>query len=292
MLVQRKTMMSGLLTSNVDSVCAWAPLPPGAKVLGVQGEVHILGPEDFPTRQFTGWGMSGYVEPLVDPDGSITLDTFWDNMVTKPTVPTVLAATNTVDLDFDSTDTGPDVEVGEIDITRMTTDLAPGKVLMEPHLEMLSFAKNRQGGWHAETGETDQWQPTDFKTFRVRRTLLGDEKMPAYAMLGLSAPVFDREEVSHTVVIGSREWAQLGNLRNIMQDFWKINVGMAETGAESPYAEASSTIEDLVAPEIVMPSTATVVTIPSPGFTWLCWATWDLDYPDSSVPGLLAAHAA
>lgn len=292
MRVIREQIISGLVSQNEDEVIAFAPIPPGGKVLSVTGELHMIAPENFPIRQFTGYGVSGYVEPVVDPDGNITLDVLWDNMVTKPSAVTTTAGIQQVDWDFDTGDTGPDVEVGQMDLNRAMGLASPGKVLMTPHLEMLSWAKSRQGGWHAETGETDQFNISDYKTFRINQTIAAPESMPAYAMIGVSIPLFDIEQVSHSILGGSgaaKQWAILGNLRNAMGDFWRMQTGLAEAGAESPYLDVSLAIEDLVAPPITMPTTATIVSVTP--WTYMCKATWVLDYPDSFIPGTLAAHA-
>lgn len=289
MIVVRKQLIAGVVSTNTDEVFAFAPLPPGGKVISVSGELHVIGPENHPTRQFTGYGVSGYVEPLVDPDGAIAIDTLWDNMVTKPSTITQAAATSQVDWDFDSTTTGPDVEAGKMDLNRVMGLAAPGKVLMPPLLEMLSWAKSRQGGWHAEAAETDQFQLSDYKTFNIRSGLMAPKSMPAYGMLAISVPVFGVEEVSATVENAAHKWATYGNLRNAMGDFWRLQTGIVEGTAESPYAEISQTIEELVAPPIVMSSTAEIIT--TAVFTYMCNATWVLDFPDSFIPKTLAAHA-
>ena len=85
----------------------------------------------------------------------------------------------------------------------------------------------------------------------------------------------------------SRDWAMLSNLRNVMEDFWRINTGMVESGAESPYAIASSRIEDLAVPKLVQPTTDILT---EDTYTVLCRALWVLDFPDSMVKGVIDAR--
>lgn len=232
------------------------------------------------------YGFSGRVEPVIDPDGTLNMDTFWDNMVSKPGPNVVAAATTELDYDFDSTDTDPDVEIGEMDINAVSGMPDQGSDIFKGQIEHLTFAKQGKG-WTA--GTPDTWLPTDFKTFRSTKTIAAG-KLPAYAMLAFSSPGVDNEEVAHTMLGGTtaaRDWGLLGNLRNVMQDFWRINAGMVEAGAESPYAEASEAIENLAAPDIVQPTTAI---IEEAEYTVICQAQWVLDFPDAMVKGIIDAR--
>lgn len=285
MLVVRKTIISGWLSSNTDEVVAWAPIPAEGKLLSVQGALHVIGAEETRLDRFGGYGVSAELIPLVDPDGGLSLDVFWDEMVSKTDPAVVAAATTEVDFDWDTVDSAPDVEPGEIDLAAMTGLVQHSKQIMAPHLEWLSFAKGPQSGFFRVDGGTDHYVPTSYKTFRASRTLVAD-KLPHIAMIALSAPAFDQEEVSHSLETSAGSWGILSNLDNVMDDFWRINAGLIESSAESPYAEISAQIENLVAPEIIMPSTATIVTS---SFTFLCTATWLLDFPDESFPGVLKA---
>ena len=161
-----------------------------------------------------------------------------------------------------------------------------GSDIFKAMLHHLSFAQAGKG-WAA--GSPDTYVPTDVKTFRSQRRI-GAGKLPAYAMLAFSSPGIDDEEVAHTMLGGTtaaRDWALLSNLRNVMQDFWRMNTGMIESGAESPYTEASQAIENLAAPELVQPATDILV---EDTYTVVCQAEWVLNFPDSFVKGVIDAR--
>lgn len=287
MLVVRDTVVSGTVTIGSDKVAAWAPIPPGGKLLSVTGELHVVADEETPVAQFRGYGISAELVPLTDPDGSITLDVLWDQNVSKTSAAVVAAGSSEIDFDWDTSDSGPDVEPGEMDMNAVTGLLSPGKTMMDPHMEWMSFAKGPGRGFLRVDAASDHYVPTSYKTFRMARTLAAD-KIPHYAMIALSAPNFDNEEVAHSTINTAQGWGILSNLDNIMDDFWRINAGMIEAGAESPYAEISAQVEDLVAPEIVMPATATITQMTSMTFLMTC--RWLLDLPDESFPGVLKAN--
>lgn len=284
MLVSRKTVAAGVVASNADVVCAWSPIAPGGKLLSVSGELHMIGPEGTLIGIASPYGFSGRVEPVIDPDGVLTMDTLWDQMVTKPG-PISIDTTDRIDYDWDTADTGPDVEVGEMDQTQIAGYLDQGSDIFPGRIEMVSFAKTPRS-WTA--GTPDTYTPTDYKTFRSSKVIAKpSETTPAYAMLAVSSPALADEETSHTMLGGvnsGRDWGILQNLKSIMDDFWRINAGMIEDGAESPYDHASIAVENLVVPPIVQPSTAI---IEAETWTWICVADWLLDFPDSMVPGIL-----
>jgi len=286
MLIVRKQIVAVIVSAGTDKVMAWAPIPEGGKLVSVQGALHLLGTEETPLDQIKGYGVSAELVPVVDPDavalGGATLDTLWDYEVTKPG-DVAVSTTAGLDWDWDNSDTGPDVEPGEMDINTMLNALSPTKEIMAPHLEIVSYAKTRPGTYHEETSGTDQWVPVDYKTFRSQRKLVA-EGMPHYAMIALSSPTFDEELTGPDLIDTVTEWTLLGNLRSILQDFWKIQAGAAASGAVEPYATAATLIERLVAPPIIQPSTALL----TPG-TWsaLCETTWLLDFPEQQALGML-----
>lgn len=288
MIIHRETISAGTVASNADKVVAWAPIAPGGKLLAVTGELHMIGPEGTLIGIISPYGFSGRVEPIIDPDGTLNMDTLWDQMVSKPGDVSSAPQTNSLDYDWDTSDTDPDVEVGVMDVNALSGMMDQGSDIFQGRMEYVSFAKTPRG-WAA--GSPDTYTPTDVKTFRSTRTI-GKPSMntPAYALLAVSSPALADEEVAHTMLGGtnsSRDWAILSNLKNIMEDFWRINTGMIETGAENPYDIASQQVENLVVPEIVQPSTAI---IEAETWTWFCRANWTLEFPDTFVKGVLDGH--
>lgn len=287
MLVVRETVMAGAVTIGGDKICGYAPIPQDGKLISVEGEVHVFLDEETPVKQVRGYGISAEMVPVVDPDDVTALDSMWDNMVTKQSDAVVAAATVGVDFDYDTLDTAPDVEPGEVDLNRMTGLLNPTKRIFEPHMEWMSFAKGPGRGFLRVDSADDHYIPTSYKTFRSRRRLVA-EKMPHYALIALSAPSMDDEETSHSSITAAGNWGILGNLDNVMDDFWRINAGLVEAGAESPYAEISAQIEDLVAPPIHQPATGVIG--PATSLTFMVACKWVMDFPEESFTGPLKAN--
>lgn len=222
--------------------------------------------------------------PIVDPDSAIDINTLWDNMVTKPVVPTQAAATSTVDFDWDTADAGPDTEPGEVDVNELLGLLDPTKQIFPPTLEWMSFAKGNPISVAAATPDT--YTPRSFKTFRSTRRLRGDGS--SYALLAVSSPSLDREQVTETIDASASAWAILENIKNVMNDMWKAQVGLMDVGAEGPYSDISAKIADLVAPAPINPSASLLDPMQ---YTCFCIADWVLEIPDTTIPSTLDANA-
>ena len=145
MLIIRNTTTLGVVPAGTDKVAAWAEIPGGGKLVSVAGELHVVGSEGQPIDKFNAFGFSGELVPLMDPDTSVSLDSLWDQMVTKPVEPTISANTSAVDWDFDTADTAPDVEPGEVDMNDLTGLLDPTKSIIPPTIEWMSVAKGTPG---------------------------------------------------------------------------------------------------------------------------------------------------
>lgn len=282
MLVIRNTTTVDTVPAGQDKVAAWAPIPQGGKLISVAGEVHVIGTEGRPVNKFAAYGWSGELVPIMDPDTSIGLNTLWDNMVVKPVEPTTSAGNSTVDWDFETANQEPDVEPGEVDIVDLTGLVDPTKSIMDPQIEWLSAAKGTPIAVFGATPDT--YTPRSYKTFRSSRGLVAD--MPSYALLAFSSPLLGDTQSSVSTPSTIKKWAILENLRNVMEDFWRINTGMIEAGAEDPYSLISTNVANLVAPDMVDPSDL----MDPQTYTFMCRATWVLEFPGSSIPNTLEGN--
>ena len=282
MRIIRRTIGAQTVTSGIDRVIGNAPLPKGGKVLSVHGELHVIGEESMPVDEFSAYGFSAHVVPIVDPETSIGLGALWDDVVVKALDPTTTAATSVLDMDWATDDTSPEIEPGELDVDDLLNMTQGQKELIAPRLEWISWAKSRQGGWVAATPDT--YVGSDYKTFSSKRKITAE--VPSMALIGFSSPSLDDRMIqSADVTMGSAaEWYMAQNMNETLRDMGKMQAGLTEAGAESPYAEASSLIADLVAPSMLDESTTMYR---SCAYDVLCVATWLLEFPGESLPRTL-----
>lgn len=283
MKVIARTVGARTIGSNADRVLAAMPIPKGGTLESVQGELHVLASiEDQPVLRFYGYGFSGEMVPIVAADEAQAYQDIWEEVVVKASDLTQSSATNTLDFDWDTADTGPAIEPGEVDIDALLGMGQGQKTIIPPRMEWVSWAKNRQGGFTA--GTPDDWQPSDYKTFRSKRRLKAEG--PSAALLALSSPVFDdiRTSGAHLSPNGEARWYMLQNMADTMRELGKFQAGLSEIGADRPGEDASAIVEELIASPMLDESTTLYENI---SWNALCVATWVIDYPGSSIPNTL-----
>lgn len=279
MRVIARTIGAQTIAGNTDRVLAACPLPKGGRLLSVHGELHMIGEESQSTAQFMAYGIGGEMVPIVDPVTTITYQAIWDDVVVKSNDPSLAAATPRIDFDWITDDATPQLEPGEMDIDALLGLTQGQKEFLPPRIEWVSWAKSRQGGFAA--GTPDTFLPSDFKTFSSKRRLIAD--VPSALMIAISSPLLDETEevATHVPPSTAGEWYMLQNLRDTLRDMGKAQAGLIEAGAESPYADASTVIRDVVSKDMLDESTTLYNSM-----TWdaLIVATWLLDFPGDSIP--------
>jgi hypothetical protein len=277
-----RTIGAQQVSGNVDRVVCAVPLPKGGKLKGVQGEVHVIGEEDQPTNQFMAWGISGHMVPVEEAETALEFGVLWDQVIVKSADPTTVAATTVLDWDWDTADLSVELEPGEMDINSLLGLSQRDKEFMAPRIEWTSFAKGRQGGFAA--GSPDTYLPTDYKTFRSKINLTAEG--PSAAMIGFSSPVLDETKVqtADQTPGSAAEWYMLQNMRETLRDMGKAQAGLIEATSDHPYADASTLIGNLVAPDMLDESSTLYNSI-----SWRCLivATWLLEFPGDSIPNTL-----
>lgn len=281
MFYKRESIYAGTVNGNADQVVGACPVPAGGVLIGVFGELHMIGVEGANITEISAYGFGGEMVPLLDIEDTITTDTLWDRMVVKGSVAAEDATTNTADFDWDDVDQNPQIEAGEVNMNKLLGIGMPGKEIFSPRLEFDSFAKNK-GGWVA--GTPDVYNPTSYKRYRSGRRLRAE--MDSYALLGVSAPQFNVEATSESTM-SQNKFAFLGNLRRQMDQLMVINLQQAEAGAENPYAPASKLIQDITAPAVVQPATALIIT---QAWTFMAKTTFVVEVEHDTFPNTIEAR--
>lgn len=282
MRVISRTIGSAQVGNNTDSVVGWCPVPQGGKLLGVQGELHVMGLEGLSTKTFQAWGYSAHLVPVDDAETALDIQTLWDQVVVKSLDPSSSAGTVTVDLDTDTVDSTVEIEPGEMDINELLGLTIEEKEIIAPTLRWMSWAKSRQGGFIAAS--PDVFHPSDFLSFRSNRRLTADA--PSMALLGVSSPTLDEEVTAITTPGTVGEWGILMNMELALEQMLLGQIGLTEVGAETPYADIAGFIGELAAPDMLTP----VSTLVNATLTVLATCTWLIDLPDTSIPRTIDAR--
>lgn len=241
----------------------------------------MIGAEGMTISKIAGYGFGGELMPLLDVETAVDLNVIWDRMIPKARTVSLTAGALGIDTDWDDVAGTPFIEPGEVDVNNLLGLMEPNKSIFDPRMSYSSWATNK-GGWVA--GSPDVFNPSDFKTFRSRRTLKAD--VSSYGLLAVASPTFDSEATTESSFSFAR-FGLLESLREHIQLATLMQLGLAETGAETPMDVMSSVIEDLVAPQVVQPAAAVIIT---QQWTFFCRATWLCDSGSSAIPSKLSAY--
>lgn len=273
MRVIRKTIGALSVAVGADEVLAWCPMPTGASLESITGSIHIVGSENRAIATFGAYGVSAYVIPVVDPTSALALKTTWDTMVRKQITAAVNVSSGTIDYEWDIPDTNELIQPGRMDVGQVANmGDEKQKEIIPPRLEMMSFAK-RPIGFVA--GTPDAWQPIDYNRFRSRRRATAEE--PSYAMLAISNPAMTEVQTSPTTDGTVARWGLGMHLKQLLDDFWRLQVGLVESGAETPYSESVTYIQDLVSPDMLDEASTLYY---ADAITAMVEATWVMRFPD------------
>lgn len=280
MLLIGRSVYAKTVLANKDRVIGSIQLPKGGKLKSVSGEIHVNGPESQAVNLFNAYGVSGSMVPVPDMETAIENDELWDDVIVKASDPTQAAGTVGFDFDWTTDNDEPEIEPGDMDVDALLGATQEAKEFLAPRLEWVSWAKSRQGGYAAATPDT--WLPSDYKTFRSKRTLVADE--PSVCLIGFSSPALDERATADATFGSGSKWWMLQNMDATLLDMSKAQAGLLEAGAESPYADATAAIVEMIAPTMKDES---VTLFKSLTWTVLCVCTWVVELPETSIPKVL-----
>ena len=231
------------IVADQDQVVAVCPIPPGGRMLQVQGSVHVAPEGAIAIDEMLVYGLHGYILPVLDPDLADSVDDIWDNLVPK----------------------GQNVgTAGVIDLDQTAEDLEP---VWEPGLENLEqllnidvmniaefYSRQRVMSWasHPMLGHLDttlKYLPAEVARVKVNRGY--SVRQPSMAMLGFSSPATTSTTATLQAAPTEKEWGLMFFLKNTVLDMVTHALGTIEAGAESPYVEAAAFIARLVIATVI-----------------------------------------
>lgn len=213
-----------------DGVINAVAIPGQSTLRNVWMDVSIVGDAAQDVLDASLYGVTGYIIPVLDPDGPPALNVMWDNQIPKDDA----LGSDVVDMDnIDTADTTPEIEPGDPSIEELFNVGSRPERIFE-RTEMITFGK-QSAGFVAGTPNT--FIPRDAWKARIKRRYFVE--MPSMLMFGLSAPATTGTVSGAFLPNTNEEWLQLRFMADTAKDAWKQAVGLTETGAETPYEEAA-----------------------------------------------------
>lgn len=212
---------------DTDKVLFAQPIPAGSILNNVFLNISILAEAAVLRTSAAMYGIHAYVIPIIDPDAGTTPDNLWDQMVPKDKV----LSADMVDMDTALVDSDAIAEPGLINVEGMLN------VGVHPQL---IFSREKFITWADQKGgydrTADNWMPSDKIVTKMKRSVFVE--FPSYFLLALSSPLTTFTQTAWKIMNTDAEWTQLQYMEYTLEDAWKNIVGLIESGAETPYAEA------------------------------------------------------
>lgn len=266
MRVISKRLLQAIVAPGTDKIIAAFPIPSECTLNSVFIDVQLVrNLFAVEAQHAVAYGITGYVLPILDPDGAPTYDAIWDAQVPKD----VAAGAGSFDLDTAAADATPEFEWGEPDLTEiMGQGSAPLEVFKRRKLITLA------GGSVMSDFTANDWLPTDKFTARIRKPVR--VSVPSAFVLGLSSPSLD---VTTTTVLTYPTEVQLTQMKYLevtLEQAWMSLVGLTEAGAETPYEEARTFLAQLLEATVVEETAAYFL---ASSWNVMCRSTGDITVP-------------
>lgn len=230
------------IDSNSDQVFLGVPIPPGGRVLQVQGKCAVMPSARLKIEEVVAYGVKAFVMPVFDPDTQQTYDLLWDALVEKDQVGSSL-----LDLDTSATDTTPEEELGEWDLQDVLGINATRMVEVYERERLISYPTHPMNA-HLDTSVHYFW-PAEAFNIRVMKPVFVEQ--PAMLLFGFSSPAMDRTTTGLRSTPLEREWAQMTYMDDTISDMVKNAAGLTASGTQEAGVEAQAMLAELVEDSVI-----------------------------------------
>lgn len=266
----RHTLSQRSQGAGGDSIVANAHIPSECSLNNVWGEMHVVSTGAFTITNAAWYSVLGVQVGVPDPATNLSLETLWDEMVPKD----VDVGSDVIDLDTTGgANTAPMFEPGEPNVAALldAQSYDDDKQWFR-RKKMISWATSPTG---FEAGTPDTYVPRDFVKIRSKRRMFAD--IWEVAMLGFGSPSFDDVTTVPDTTGLEAEWFQKKYMEVVLEQAWMQLIGLTETGAETPWEDAATLVEDVLEP--------TVLEEDSGSFVANAWHVYTQCTFDITVPG-------
>lgn len=223
-----------------DTVMFGVSLPSDTVVHDIRVKVQVMDIAFKAQLIAAVYAVEGWILPVLDPDAAASHDTIWDALVPKDT------DTDTLDLDTGASDTSPFSEPGEADFTTiMDVGLRPQRLYHRQRL--LSMATRGVVVTRDPSTPFDfEWVPMDSFVVHIGRRLR--VRQPSVLIFAVGSPDMDDTNITPETVLAEAQWVQMKYIRHVLDRALLHQMGVVESGAETPWEEASALLRVILEP--------------------------------------------
>lgn len=241
-----RTLFQQVVTGNSDRVMAALWIPSGGKLIGATVNVHAF---VHGVAEATGgmYGTNAFLLPVDDPDAVVTADSVWDRHVPKD----INEAAGAFDLDTGTAEGAAEFSIGEPDIAAVL-GVGPSELQGGRRRKLLTFANSAR----AFDSTAATYTMADGFTLNIG----GGERVekPSVMCVGFSSPSIDETTTVFTSP-AEDQWTNLQFPAWTLEQALVELLGQVETGAESPWEEASAFLLTFIEPLAVLTAAGSVL---------------------------------
>ncbi len=269
-MIARRTFQRKVLNAT-DLVLFGISLPAGSRIHDIRCKLNIVCADEILWDKACFYAQEMYLLPVHDPDTSETYDALWDRLVEKDT------DVATLDLDTHTADTSPFYEPGEVNWESLLPVGQKPEKLWAKH-RMLTIAEDSIFQFQDnQTPFTKRFVAGGVERIHVGRKLRIDQ--PMVLALGMASPVTDDTTTTVESILGETEWAQVRYMRHVLERALLSALGLVESGAETPWEEATVLLAKQLDPDVLEDTSA--------AFSAVDWNVFGEATIDFSVEGEL-----
>ncbi len=233
----------GACIVGTDEVMFGLSLPSDTVIHDIRAKISITNTLEHSIQQACRYAVEGWILPVHDPDAASTFDTLWDTLVPKDT------DVQTLDLDTGAADSTPFFEPGEADWSDLfDVGLRPERIYHRQKILTLPNGGSIFTHQDVETPFTVIWIPGDSIRIHIRRRLR--VRQPSVVLFAIAAPQTDDTTTVQESALAEAEWGQVKYMEHVLERAMLHVLGVVETGAETPWEEATAIIQKHLDPDV------------------------------------------
>lgn len=235
-------LLNRSITTGTDGVVMGQSLPSGSRINNITAEMSFSQRLFLNSQTVVAYGLEAYIIPLVDPDTVLTFDAIWDRFVPKDT------DVETLDLDTAASDATPFFEPGEVDFGQMLhVGFRPERVYRRNRILTMANGSIMSTQDH-ESPFGPNWIPGDSFTINIKKNYFIEQ--PSVLVIGVANPSFDDTQTAMGSSLTEEKWPQVKYIGHVLERAMLHVFGLVETGAETPWEEATALLKEILEPDV------------------------------------------
>lgn len=231
------------VSPGTDRAVLGISLPSGSRLNNIRCDISLTHTAILDADKAAMYGCEAWILPVLDPDAATLHDTIWDTLVPKDT------DVETIDLDTGATDTTPFLEPGEPDFQGLfEVGLQPERIYRRERILTIANGAASAVFQDNQTPFAVRWLPGDAFRINIRKNYA--IRQPSVLLIGIANPALDDMSTAGQTLLSEAQWPQVKYIGHVLERALLHLMGLTETGAETPWEEATELLKLHLEPDV------------------------------------------